>query len=303
MKPVLWITGCSGFTGRHLVHYLKQLSDSPFIVGLDLTNECSGDVDRYYCIDLLQPENIKSLAHEEMPEFIIHLAGRMPPSNEVDMWRSNVGATMSLYQGVASAGCKGVRILNVGSSAEYIPSPSEVLTETSACGGYSAYGRIKLAQTLVALKLGKDMGLSTIVSRAFNLIGPGISPHLVAGWLCEHFSKNKPVEKIVLGNIKTARDFVDVRDAVRAYWLLVLHGKAGEIYNVCTGVAHTVENLVEIFKEKSGLSPQIRIDPEKIRKSDPQVSYGDYSKLRRVADWEPSISLEESILAMINDRT
>ncbi|UCD28281.1 MAG: GDP-mannose 4,6-dehydratase [Planctomycetota bacterium] len=301
MNPTLWITGIAGFTGRHLVTFLKGLTDKPRIVGLDLADRVPDDIDTYYKADLSQPEEVADIAQSDRPSWIIHLAGLMPPANEADMWQVNVGSTVSLLQGLASTGLRETRIVCIGSAAEYLPKSSDPLTESDLCGGSSLYGRIKWAQTLLAITLGSELGLPIMVVRPFNLIGPGLSTNLVAGWLCDQFARSE-VEDIRIGNLESARDFIDIRDAVSAYWLVTQKGRPGEIYNVCSGTPATVKQLCDLLSEISGKSPRIMVDPKRIREADIPICYGDYTKIKQATGWQSHIQLRESLTAMLDFR-
>ena len=303
MKPTLWITGVAGFTGRHLVAAAADQLDGPRIVGLDLAESPATGVDVYHRVDLIDVDAVAALARENPPRWVIHLAGAIPPASAQEMWYVNVGTTVSLLRGLACAGCRKVRVVTIGSAAEYLAESPGALTETSPCGGSSPYGRAKWAQTLLALSIGRELGLATMVARPFNLIGPGLPTSLVAGWLCHQFAKIGPDEDIRIGNIKSARDFVDVRDAVRAYCQTAARGEPGEIYNVCSGTATTVEQLIAMLGKLTGKSPRICVDSARLRDADPPVNYGDSSKLQQATGWQPRTSLTDSLAAMLQEAT
>ena len=298
MKAIVWITGAAGFTGRHLIAYLKGLPDPPRITGIDHAEGHCTEVDAYHRIDLSETEEIAVLARTERPSWVIHLAGAMPPAHEERMWKINAGGTMAILRALSAAGCNKTRVLSIGSSAEYLPQHS-ALTEDSPCGGSSLYGTIKWAQSLLALSIGRELGIPTMVARPFNLIGSGLSANLVLGWLCYQFSNPDKLEEIVIGNLESARDFVDVRDAVAAYWLVVSSGLPGEIYNVCTGKSVTIRQLISLLCSITGKNPLIRVDPSRFKSSDPSVCYGSYLKLEQKTGWRPKITLRDSLAEIV----
>ncbi|MHC4443320.1 MAG: NAD-dependent epimerase/dehydratase family protein [Planctomycetota bacterium] len=298
MNPTLWITGAAGFTGQHLIEHLNNQSDKPRIVGLDCTEQNIKGLDAFYQIDLNQLDEITEIARSDSPSWVIHLAAVMPPAEEADMWHINVGCTVNLFIGLSSAGLCDTRIVCIGSAAEYRPQPTGPLTESSPCGGSSLYGRVKWAQSTLAIGLGKALGLSTIVVRPFNLIGPGLSENLVTGWICRQFAQ-PDIKEIAIGNLDSARDFVDIRDAVAAYWLAAQKGKPAEVYNVCTSIPITVKQLLDLLSEVAGKSPKIRVDPQRVRKADVSICYGDYSKIEQETGWRPRIPLNDSLTAML----
>ena len=152
----------------------------------------------------------------------------------------------------------------------------------------------------MVLGVGSKSALDTMVVRPFNLLGPGVASTLVVGWLCLQFACESELDELQIGNVKSARDFVDVRDAVSAYWLAATQGQPGEIYNVCSGVPVSVEELLAILCELSGKSPRITIDPSRVRPSDPPVVFGDYSRLHGTTGWQPRIALKDSLADMLN---
>ena len=265
---------------------------------MELGGQGPDGVDAYYQVDVTQVDEVVSAARSDRPDYVIHLAGATPPTSDANLWHTNVGGTVGLLQGLAAAGCReDTRIVTIGSAAEYDPQADCPLTETSPCGGASVYGRAKWAQGRLVLGAGKHFGLWGMVARPFNLIGPGLPPQLVAGWLVQQFAKR--IDEIEIGNLETARDFVDVRDAVAAYWMVARKGTAGEVYNVCTGKATTVKELIDLCCEIAETVPRVRVDPNRVRTADVSISYGSYSKLNRATGWQPHFQLRDSLAAML----
>lgn len=299
MKAVLWITGAAGWSGRHLIRMLADQEDAPRLVGLDVVSEYPPGLDEFRQVDLCDPEQVARCCAEEPPTWVIHLAGAMPPADEDRLWRVNVGCTMGLLLGLARAGAGVAGVVSVGSAAEYEPMSMGILNESHPCGGASPYGRSKFAQTLVALETGRRLGIPVVVARAFNLIGPGMPQTLVAGTLCAQFAQAHDGDEILVGNTDSARDFVDIRDAVAAYWTLTRWGRAGEVYNVSTGTATTVQRLLELFREVAGVRVTWRIDPARLQVVDTAVSVGDCVKIRQETGWQARTPLLETLRDML----
>jgi GDP-4-dehydro-6-deoxy-D-mannose reductase len=268
-------------------------------VGLDVREGAATDLDALHAVDLDNAADVAQLARSEPPRFVIHLAGLMPPAGEDAMWRANVGGTVGLLTGLRDAGCHDVRIVSIGSAAEYAPGPPGPLREDAPSGGASPYGRTKLAQSLLCLQLAADYGCSAVVARTFNLIGPHLSPHLVAGSLVRQFAAAGPTGTVRIGNAHTARDFVDVRDAVRAYWLLAVNEAAHGIYNVCSGCAISIGQLLDVLARVCGHTPAVERDPARVRASDPIEVVGDPGRLRQTTGWHPQITVEQSLRDML----
>lgn len=298
MKDTLWITGVCGFTGRHQLAYVRRLPDRPRIVGLDVADKAPDGVDVYVHLDLNDVDKVAGAAKAEPPRWVIHLAAARPPATEQEMWRANVGGTAGLLAGLG-AGAGNIRVVNIGSAAEYVLDADGAIDEGHRAGGASLYGRIKWAQSMLALSAGTSLGMEVLVVRPFNLLGPGLPSSLVAGWICEQVASSNGSEEIVLGNTETARDFVDVRDAVEAYWLVACEGAAGEVYNVCSGEPTSIQQVLECFSELTGKPVQVRVDPSRLRKDDPPAVIGSAAKLRRRTGWKAKVPVRRSLADMV----
>jgi GDP-4-dehydro-6-deoxy-D-mannose reductase len=290
----IWITGAGGFSARHLAQYLRQLPITLELVGLGRLSAQNSDFDEFYQIDITDTAAIRRLAGSHPPDRIFHLAGAMPPAEDAELWQINVGGTQILLQALAAVAKKRFSVVTIGSAAEYYPLRRN-LVETDKCGGETAYGKTKWAQTTVALACARELGIDVMVARTFNLLGPGLSTALVAGSLCAQFAGNASIK---VGNTSASRDFVDIRDAVRAYWQISQKGKRGEIYNVATGRATTIKKLLALFVKFAGNSRTIDESPTASRVADYGRVCGDNAKLRRLG-WKPSISLEQSVCDML----
>jgi GDP-4-dehydro-6-deoxy-D-mannose reductase len=292
----VWVTGAAGFSGRHLVRMLRGLESPPRIVGLDVGERPPEGVDVYERLDLTDPAAVRHLAAQTGPTHVVHLAGLVPPATEPEMWRSNVGTTLALLLGLAEARCA-ARVVSVGSAAEYAPGDGLIL-ESQTPSPSSPYGRTKLAQSTVALSLGARLGLHVCVARTFNLIGPGLPVSLVAGALCRQVA-DPGTREIRVGNTTSRRDFVDVRDAVRAYWDVARLGAAGEVYNVATERATSVGDLLERLLEAAGRAVPVVSDPALRRRQEADCVVGSAARLRALSGWRPAFTLPDSLAAML----
>jgi GDP-4-dehydro-6-deoxy-D-mannose reductase len=281
------------------VSFARNLPKRPRLVGLDISARRPDGLDVYSQVDLEDSNSVAQLAEKYRPNWVVHLAGLMPPTEPSTMWRANVGGTLGLVAGLRSGRAASARVVSVGSAAEYTPVESTLpRTESSPCGGASVYGKTKLAQSLVALGAAGE-GVETLVVRAFNLLGPGSPGRHVVGWLCEQLASGPSDAEIVLGNIDSSRDFVDVRDAVEGYWLAATRGLAGEVYNLCTGAAVSVRTIVDILGRIEGRTLRVTVDPSRLRQSDPPAVWGEHSKLTEATGWIPRIPLEQSLRDML----
>lgn len=298
MTLTVWVTGVDGLTGRYLAEYLRAQEPSCRIVGLDCASECSVALDAFYSVDICESKAITELALVEPPTHVIHLAAVMPPASESQMWYVNAGGTLNLIKGLNAANCSGMKLLSVGSAAEYFGSASCPIDENSPSGGEAPYGQSKWAQTTIALALGQQFGIEVMIARPFNFVGPGMPEQTVAASLSIQFANSEP-NIIKVGNTQSVRDFTDIRDVVSAYWAIVTQGEAGEIYNVCTGQGTQIEAVINLFSELTGDIHRVEIDGDRLKQIDPSRSIGNASKLHDLTGWAPEITLRQSLEDML----
>jgi len=153
-------------------------------------------------------------------------------------------------------------------------------------------------ETMWNVNIGKALGFKIIIARTFNLIGPGMSKNLVVGEICSQIAQGK--NQIKLGNIESKRDFIDVRDVVKAYCSLIDKAEHNTIYNVCSGIPTSIKDVVEIASTVTGRNLVIEKDISKIRDIEHNNSYGDNKNILRNIEWKITISLEDSIQDIIS---
>ncbi len=293
-QDTVLVTGNRGFTGRHLVHYLHSQAEPIRIIGFDLCESADARVERQLVGDMNDIETITSALAACRPDTIIHLAGRMPPATDAEMWSTNVGGTFNLLEAVRSAKIS-PRVLVIGSAAEYGSTDAPRINEDHRCNPATVYGRTKLAQTLLCQRYCAEFALPIIIARPFNLFGPGMPSQTVIGEICSQIAR-EPADRVIrLGNLAGARDFVDVRDAVAAYWQISQAGSSGEIYNVCSGETRAVGELVDtlIGIAEKPYTAESRI--ERFHEGDVQHSCGDCTKMHQLTGWVARHALVDSL--------
>jgi nucleoside-diphosphate-sugar epimerase len=292
----IWITGAAGFTGRHLIRFLRALPERVELIGFDLRPDAPEGLDAYHPLDLDDAAKLRELAETQTPDRVIHLAGVLPPAAEVDLWRVNVAGTLNLLQALDAAKNPSLRFVTVGSAAEYTNYGTGRIKENHSAGGASPYGRTKWAQSTLALAFGAERKMKVMVARTFNLIGPGTPLSLVPGALCAQFLNGEAEVKV--GNLKPERDFIDIRDAVAAYWTICEKGTPGNIYNVSTGKTASIKTLVDLFRKNAPVQKRVQQEAARARKNDFNRVCGDNRKLLALG-CRPKISLRQSVRDML----
>jgi GDP-4-dehydro-6-deoxy-D-mannose reductase len=185
------------------------------------------------------------------------------------------------------------RVVVTGSALVYRPSP-DALTEDSDICPTNPYGLSKLAQEMAATRASQQ----GIVARAFNHAGPGQSDAYVTSSFARQIAEaeaglREPVLRV--GNLESRRDITDVRDTIRAYVLLQERGRPGRSYNVCSGRAYQVSDLLDMLVGMSRTPLRIETDPDRMRKSDNPIVLGDGTRIREEVGWFPRIPIAETL--------
>lgn len=311
------ITGIIGFTGIHLAEYLlsqDKYNDNIDLYGIDIVRNVSKgaqlilDKVKVLTYDILKKEQMKKIVKEIKPDRIFHLAGITFDTDSREypekFYITNVFGTINLLEAVRQLGIH--PLVHIAcSSAEYglILENENPITETNPFRPISPYAISKLAQEMVGYQYFKNYGLKIIRTRAFNITGPGEKKDFV----CSNFArqialieKGKQESTIYVGNLKTKRDFLDIRDVVKGYWLAVDKGISGEVYNVCSGKAYSIGEILDILLEIVREDIVVKQAPERVRPSDIPLQVGSFQKLYNQTGWKPTISLEETLKDLLN---
>ncbi|MBI2080707.1 MAG: GDP-mannose 4,6-dehydratase, partial [candidate division NC10 bacterium] len=216
----------------------------------------------------------------------------------------NAGGTVSLLEAAAAA-APGARVLVIGSAEAYgeVEEDDLPLTEDRPLRPLTPYGLSKAAAEKVALFYARSRGLPVLVARAFNHTGPGQEPTFV----CSDFARQiARIEAgltgavLRVGDLTARRDFSDVRDVVRAYDLLLEKGTPGETYNVCSGRAWSIGEILEILRGLAGTPIAVEADPTRGRSEDVPVLVGSFAKLEAATGWRPAIPLPRTLKDLLD---
>lgn len=298
------ITGVNGFVGQHLAKHLHKNGHRVIGVGQQTkpSTVAGPSLAAYHARDLTNPKEVSKLPLESV-EALINLAGLAAVGRSFDnpdlYMEVNVKVLSVLCDHMLKIGKKDARIVTVSTGAVYDTAQSMPLSETSAINNTtSPYAASKLAMESAALRF-RTQGLDVVIVRPFNHIGPGQNQGFLLPDLFAKISSAKDTNGVIkVGNLKTKRDYTDVRDIVRAYSSLALAPKLNHhVYNVCSGKSRSGQEILELLLSAMGLSGEIKVETDQslIRPNDPMELYGSSDRLRSETGWTPSISLEQTI--------
>ena len=301
------ITGITGFVGSHLAEYILDNFPDVELHGIKRWRSKTENVDHldgkitYHECDIKDAHNVYEVIEKVKPDKIFHLAAQsyVPASWEspAETFSTNVVGQANLFEAVKKFRTGGYDpvILIACSSEEYGKVlPDEVpIKETNPLRPLSPYAVSKTAQDYMGYQYHQSFGLKIIRTRAFNHSGPRRGEVFVDSNFAKQIAeietgKRNPV--IMVGNLDAVRDFTDVRDIVRAYWIATEKCQPGQVYNICSGkgirIKDMLENLVKLSKRED---IKIEKDPKRMRPSDVPILIGDCSRFRKVTSWKPEI--------------
>lgn len=305
------ITGISGFVARHFVEYLSSMNEPVFVAGIHHSNSPSFEADqfphitcRFYQANLLDSERLREILMEVNPDFILHLASKSSVAyswqHPAETIRHNTGIFISLIENVRNLKMP-CRILSVGSAEEYgiVPEAELPLRESRCPNPASPYGTSRMLQHKLVEIYSKNYQLDIIHTRSFNHIGPYQHSNFVvssfARQIADGLKDGKKEIDICVGDLQVTRDFTDVRDVVKAYYLLLKKGQSGNTYNICSNKGVVLIDLVKKFEEITGASIRCTTNPQIIRPTENKKLIGSYDKINQELGWSPSITLDQSL--------
>lgn len=305
MKRIL-VTGCGGFVGTAVVRKLIETGAGVWGADIGITPKAFSGFE-YTRIDLADFDAVRALLKKAAPEGIIHLAAQSSAGRSFDMphetIRNNLFAALNLLEAIRTFTVP-VRLLAVGSADEYGPvDPMHLpLLETRPPHPANPYAVSKTMQTQCCMTYHALYGVDVIVTRSFNHTGPGQTDTFVLPSFARQIVeiKHKLREPVMeVGNIEIKRDFLDVRDVVDAYSALLDKGKAGEIYNVCSGKSYSLKELLHKMCAIAGVTVDVRVREDRIRPLDTPELRGNKLKITRDTGWSPGIPIEETMRSLL----
>lgn len=307
MADTVLITGGGGFVGRHLAAHL--IAEGRRVVPLDRAGTAAPDPELVAWELGARADGADALAtllREREIGAIVHLAGQSSAgasfADPVGTFAANVQGSLEVLEAVrslAAAGETAPRTLMIGSAEEYgAAARPDGCREDDPVAPISPYGSSKAAATQLAVQYHRSFELPIIAVRPFSHTGPGhderfVFPSFAAQIAAIEAGRSEPVLRV--GNLSAARDFLDVRDVVRAYEALLATGTAGTIYNVCSGSTLTIADGLEILLGLSTAKVRVEPDPSRQRPVDIPVLVGDPSRLREATGWTPRVVFGETL--------
>jgi GDP-4-dehydro-6-deoxy-D-mannose reductase len=289
----LLVTGGRGFLAAHLAAELRRRHPAARLVLLDRRPGPQVAV-----CDLRDPEAAKRMIGGLKPSHIYHLAGTTLPLGWEALWEAHVSATVNVLAAARSLPpALRPRVVVAGSSGEYGRPRAVLVRERAPCAPVTRYGASKYSQTLAALSFRHD-GLPVIVARPFNVIGPGMPENLALGAFARQLARiarGEQPPRLEVGDLSTRRDFVDARDMARALADLGRAGRPGEIYNISSGKAVAIAELLRELLKISGLRVSVRTQRARLRPDEVKAIAGEHRKLTALTGWRPDIPLSRTL--------
>jgi GDP-4-dehydro-6-deoxy-D-mannose reductase len=285
---VIFLTGAAGFVGGHLATFLS--SEGHAVYGTDREEVSPNDKWRgFLTTELTDLDHLRRYLHDLRPDYIFHLAGVLKADQPQEFYQSNLLGTIALFEAVTSAKIKPF-VMVASSSAVYGRGfANRPISEGFKIRPASHYAASKATQEIAALRYHRVNRLPVVIMRTFNLLGPGLSPDLA----CSSFARQ--IAHAEAGDLRTKRDFLDVRDAVRAYWLLALRGVPGQCYNVCSGKATLMKYCLDTLVSLSHQQLSLTKDANRLQQNDVSIQTGNCTRLRRLTSWRPLIPVRQSL--------
>ena len=311
MRRVL-VTGVTGFAGSHLVDYLLTRGDCE-IFGTRRWRSRTENIEhfrdriRLLECDLRDAASTRDTLEQVRPDWIFHLAAQsfVPTSwiAPTESLTTNVLCQVNLFEAVRRLGL-GCRIQIACSSEEYgMVLPSELpIKETNPLRPLSPYAVSKVAQDMLGYQYWMSWQVDNVRTRGFNHEGPRRGPVFVASDFAKQIAdieKGRKPPVLSVGNLDAQRDFTDVRDIVRGYWLALEKGEPGEVYNISSGRGWTIREVLDLLLSMNRTRIEVRQDPARLRPSDVPILVGDSTRFRQVTGWEPTIPFEQTLRDML----
>lgn len=305
------VTGITGFVGSHMAEFLLARGVDVYgtIRNRSRMEHIAGIEDDLHLVEceLRDPYSVQQLVEDIKPELIFHLAAQsfVPTSwnSPIDTIHNNVAGQVNIMEAMRrfDNGCK----LHIACSSEeygHVEPHETPIKETNPLRPLSPYAVSKVAQEYLGYQYYRSYGLHIVPTRTFNHTGPRRGENFVTSNFAKQIAeieKGRKAPILYVGNLDAKRDFTDVRDVVRAYWLALEKGTAGETYNIASGTCITIREMLELLLSLSTVKIDVQTDPSRLRPSDVEILYGDYGKFYRQTGWKPEIPFTRTMADLL----
>lgn len=308
------ITGVTGFVGSHMAEF--ALAQGAEVFGACRWRSNTENIDHIKNqinvveMDLRDSSSVRETLVKTKPDYVVHLAGQ---SYVFASWHApaetlttNAIGQVNLLEAIRHEGAPFPRVLIACSSEEYglVQEQDLPITEETALQPLSPYAVSKVAQDFLGFQYSRNYGIPCFRVRAFNHEGPRRGESFVTSTFARQIAEIEagllePV--LMVGNLKAHRDYTDVRDIVRGYWLVLEKGEAGEVYNLCSGRTWAVQEILDFLLTQSKVKGiEVREDPARLRPSDMPLVVGSAEKICKRTGWVPEIPFEQTLRDVMN---
>lgn len=290
------VTGLGGFTGHYMARELEAMGYQ--VVGL---GQGLAEAEGHHVVDLRDAQRLQSAVAEIQPQLVVHLAAIafVAHGDISDIYTSNIVGTRNLLAALAACDTPPDRVLLASSANVYGNAGEATLDETCPARPENDYAVSKYAMELMARQW-RDV-LPMVIARPFNYTGVGQSPSFLLPKLVDHFARGAP--RVALGNIDVYREFNDVRMVAEAYGRLLRSGKPGEVYNVCSGHAYSIQDVLAMLAELAGYSIAVDVNPAFVRANEVKRLVGSHQKLSATIGELRTIPLADTLAWMYRAQT
>jgi len=308
------ITGVTGFAGSHLAEYLLREQPQVEVFGIrrwrsrtENIGAIEGKITFLEC-DLRDSTSVHEALARSRPDLIFHLAAQsfVPTSWSApnETLATNISGQVHLFEAIRLLQLDPVVQIACSSEQYGLVLPDEVpIRETNPLRPLSPYAVSKVTQDFLGYQYFQSYGIKTVRTRGFNHTGPRRGEVFVTSNFARQIARIEAGLQpavIRVGNLDAVRDFTDVRDMVRAYWLAATKGRPGEVYNIASGKGITIRAMLDLLLSMSSATVKIEIDPDRLRPSDVEVLLGDASKFHADTGWRPEIPFERTMRDLLD---
>ncbi|MDI6734653.1 MAG: GDP-mannose 4,6-dehydratase [bacterium] len=314
MKERCLITGITGFAGSYMAEFLLEQGNVE-VYGIRRWRSRMENIehieDKITLIecDLRDLSSVTNCIEEVRPDKIFHLAAQsFVPTSWVapnETLTTNILGALNIFEAIRKSSLLDTKIQIAGSSEEYgmVYADEVPIKETNPLRPLSPYGVSKVAHDVLGYQYYMSYKLNIVRTRGFNHSGPRRGDVFVEANFAKQIAEiekglKEPV--IYVGNLEAERDYTDVRDMVKAYWLSLEKADMGEVYNICSGKSYKIKEVLDILLSMSKIKVEIKQDPSRMRPSDVLILLGDHTKFSEKTGWQPTIPFEKTLADILD---